>query len=87
MAEHDERDTRERLESVILGEAPGLTSEAVAEAAGVSLEQARRLWRALGFPDAGDEAAFTGSDLTALGTIIGAVRQDAIDFDTAIQLT
>jgi adenylate cyclase len=79
--------TREQLESAILGEAPGLTSEAVAAAAGVTLEQARRLWRALGFPDAGEHAAFTEADLSALTTLIGSVEAGAIDFDTAVLLT
>jgi adenylate cyclase len=87
MTERDPGFTRQGLESAILGENPSLTSETVAEAAGVSLEQARRLWRALGFPDAGDEAAFTDADKVALGTLVGAVDEGAIDFDTAVRLT
>jgi adenylate cyclase len=79
--------TRERLEKVILGEMPGLTSDDVAGAAGVTVEQARRLWRALGFPDAGDEAAFNDADLAALGTLLGTVESGAIDFDTAVRMT
>jgi adenylate cyclase len=79
--------TRQDLETAILGETPALTSEAVAAAAGVPLEQARRLWRALGFPDAGDAVAFTDADLAALSTLVGAVDQGAIDFDTAVRLT
>ena len=54
---------------------------------GVTLDQARRLWRALGFPDAGDAAAFTDADMVALSTIVGAVDKGAIDFDTAVRLT
>ena len=79
--------TRERLEKVILGETPGLTSDDVAGAAGVTVEQARRLWRALGFPDAGDQAAFNDADLSALGTLLGTVESGAIDFDTAVRMT
>ena len=79
--------TREQLESALLGDAPRLTSEDVALAAGVSVDDARRLWRALGFPDAGDSAAFTDADLAALTTITSAVDQGAIDFDTAVRLT
>jgi adenylate cyclase len=79
--------TRQELESAILGENPSMTSEAVAEAAHVDLDQARRLWRALGFPDAGDAAAFTGADLVALTTLVGTVESGAIDFDTAVRLT
>jgi len=79
--------SREDLERAILGEVPGLTSADVAKAAGVSLEDARRLWRALGFPDAGEQAAFTDADLGALSTLVGAVEAGAIDFDTAVRLT
>ncbi|NUR08707.1 MAG: adenylate/guanylate cyclase domain-containing protein [Nocardioidaceae bacterium] len=76
-----------QLESAILGGSPGLTSEDVAAEVGVSPQEARRLWRALGFPDAGEEAAFTEADRAALGTLVGAVHKGAIDFDTAVQLT
>lgn len=79
--------TREQLERVILGETPGLTSFDVAEAAGVNVEQARRLWRALGFPDAGEQVAFTPADLNALTTLVAAVDSGGIDFDTAVRLT
>ncbi|MFZ5849698.1 MAG: adenylate/guanylate cyclase domain-containing protein [Actinomycetota bacterium] len=79
--------TREELERVILGDQPGLTSTDVASAAGVTVEQARRLWRALGFPDAGEQAAFNDADLIALSTVIGAVESGAIDFDTAVRMT
>lgn len=79
--------TSEQLENALLGDSPKLTSEDVAAAAGVPVEEARRLWRALGFPDAGDSAAFTDADLSALSSITGAVEQGAIDFDTAVRLT
>jgi adenylate cyclase len=79
--------TREQLEQVILGEQPVLTSTDVASAAGVTVEQARRLWRALGFPDAGEQPAFNDADLMALSTLIGTVEVGAIDFDTAVRMT
>src|SRR5262245_12073141 len=79
--------SRERLESALLGDEARLTSADIAVAAGVSLDDARRLWRALGFPDVGDSAAFTEADLGALGTITRAVDSGAIDFDTAVRLT
>ncbi|HEX6875700.1 MAG TPA: adenylate/guanylate cyclase domain-containing protein [Nocardioidaceae bacterium] len=79
--------TREQLEQVILGEPPVLTSIDVASAAGVTVEQARRLWRALGFPDAGEQPAFNEADLSALSTLIGTVESGAIDFDTAVRMT
>ncbi len=79
--------TRAQLEKAILGEVPGLTSEDVATAAGVTPEQAHRLWRALGFPDAGQQVAFTAADLNALSTLVRSVEVGAIDFDTAVRLT
>ncbi len=87
MTEPDPPFSRQELERRILGGTPSMTSEAVAEGAGVTLEQARRLWRALGFPDVGEAAAFTEDDQVALGTLVGAVDQGAIDFDTAVRLT
>ena len=81
------RFTREELERAILGELPGLTSSDVAVGAGVGLDEARRLWRALGFPDAGEQPAFTEADLAALSTLAGTVRSGAIDFDTAVRMT
>jgi adenylate cyclase len=79
--------TREHLERALLGEAPDLTSADVAAAAGVTPEEARRLWRALGFPDAGEHAAFSNADLAALSTLLGTVEAGAIDFDTAVRMT
>ena len=79
--------TREQLETAILGQAPALTSADIASAAGVTVDQARRLWRALGFPDAGEQPAFTDADLAALSMLTSAVEAGAIDFDTAVRLT
>ena len=79
--------TRQELEKAILGETPSLTSADVADAAGVSVEHTRRLWRALGFPDAGEEIAFTDADMDALTTLLDAIEKGAIDFDTAVRMT
>ena len=87
MTEPDDGFSRQELESTILGASPSMTSEAVAAAAGVTVEQARRLWRALGFPDVGNETAFTEADADALRTLVSSVDQGAIDFDTAVRLT
>ncbi|MEQ4500362.1 MAG: adenylate/guanylate cyclase domain-containing protein, partial [Nocardioides kribbensis] len=58
-----------------MGDVPVLTSPELAEHAGVSLEQARRLWRALGFPEhPADEAAFMGADSEAVGVLLEVVR-------------
>ncbi len=47
----------------MLGTAPELTSEEVSAASGFSLEETRKFWRALGFADAGAQAAFTAADV------------------------
>ena len=75
------------LERAILGETPEFNAIEVAEATGVTLEEARRLWRALGFPEHGLENAYTDADTQALSTMISAVRADLIDFDLAVNLT
>ena len=77
----------EVLERVLLGESPSLTRAEVAERAGLPLEEARRLWRALGFPDSGDAVAFTDSDLRALVLVAKAVEHGSLDMETALRLT
>jgi adenylate cyclase len=75
------------LEQQILGEPRVFTAVELAEETGVDLEQARRLWRALGFPEHGAAAAFTKGDARALSTLLGVVDSGLIDFDLAIHLT
>jgi adenylate cyclase len=90
----DDRDARpyarpsaEDLELAILGEDPVYSASEVAERTGVTLEQASRLWRALGFPDRGLEVAFTASDAEAVSTLVSQVDGGLIDFDMAVTLT
>ena len=75
------------LEAAILGEAPTLRASEVAAAAGVSDDDARRLWRALGFPDAADQTAFNSADQVALEIVARTVAESGIDFDTMLRLT
>ncbi len=56
----------EDLERAIIGAVPELTGEDIAGPSGLSVQQAQRLWRALGFPEAGDEVAFSDVDAEAL---------------------
>lgn len=57
------------LARVLIGE-PELVSSEIASRAGVSLEQARHLWRAMGFPPvADDERSFTRADLDVLAAV------------------
>jgi adenylate cyclase len=58
---------RDEFERLLLEGPRRYTRLQVAELAGVSPERTRRLWRALGFPDAADDdPAFTEADVTAL---------------------
>lgn len=64
------------------------TAEEVAERAGVSIDQAKRLWRALGFPEVGDEAIFGENDVLALRMLTEKIGlSDLVDFDLAVNLT
>jgi adenylate cyclase len=75
------------LGRAILGEEPLYNAAEVATETGVTLDQARRLWRALGFPEAGGARAFTQSDVQAVSTLVGAIDGGLIDFDLAVTLT
>lgn len=79
--------TREDLERAILGEAPNLTSADITGAGEDAARDGRRLWRALGFPDAGDAAAFTGADREAMAKLMALVDSGLMEFETAIRLT
>lgn len=79
---------REDLQRLILGEDHGeLDSKAVSRSSGVPEEQARRLWRALGFPDGGDEAVFNRADVEALERVMQAVGDSGVDLDTIVRMT
>ena len=77
----------EELERAIIGATPELTGEEVAAPAGLTVKQAQRLWRALGFPEAGDEAAFTEADADALVKVAAIARDGDLDFDTIVRMT
>ena len=83
----DGRPGPEELELAILGEDPVYSALDVVAKTGVTIEQAQRLWRALGFPDRGAEVAFTSSDAEALSILVGQVEAGLIDFDMAVTLT
>lgn len=82
-----ERPAAEELEHAILGEDPVFTAADVAAETGVTIDQARRLWRALGFPDSGGEVAFTSADAEAVSILVDQVDSGRIDFDMAVTLT
>jgi len=75
------------LERAIVGAVPELTGGEVADAAGLSVDQAKRLWRALGFPDAEGAAAFSTADAEALSRVAAIVDQGDLAFDTIVRMT
>jgi adenylate cyclase len=79
--------TPEELERAILHEEPSYSTQQLAVLAGATLDQTRRLWRALGFPEHGEEVAYTQADVEALGTVVQTVKDGDVDFDTALDLT
>jgi len=59
----------------------------VAEQVGISLEEARRLWRAVGFAEVGDDQrVFTSADVAALKDVAGLLTAGIVDVDGAVEL-
>ena len=80
-------DTWGRLAESLLGTA-SLTSADVAGEAGVELGQARRLWRALGFPPvADDEPIFTPADVQVVRAVRALLEMKSAHPDDLLQLT
>ena len=83
-----ERLALKALEHRLLGGERKLRRREVAAGAGLSLLSARKLWRALGFPNLGDEdVAFTERDQSALNTIVDLVRAGKLTEEAAISVT
>ena len=83
-----ERVALKALEQRLLGGERKLRRREVASGAGLSLLSARKLWRALGFPNIGDEdVAFTERDQAALNTIVDLVRAGKLTEEAAISVT
>jgi adenylate cyclase len=83
-----ERLAAKALEQRLLGGERKLRRREVAAGAGLSLLSARKLWRALGFPNLGDEeVAFTEKDQEALKTIVDLVRTGKLTEEAAISVT
>lgn len=91
-AEFDEALEDDRLDllvadCLVLPRGERLTGEQVSERSGISLEQANRLWRALGFPESSDEATFNDEDVDALRTVRGLAELGVSSEDTSVQVT
>jgi len=85
--------TADRAEWLRLERAVGLgervyTRAEVSERTGVAPENSRRLWRALGFPDAGDDQRiFTEADADMLRMAAALVQDGAVAPEVAVQVT
>jgi adenylate cyclase len=76
-------DAREALERLLLDGPRRYTRLQVAELSGMAPERTRRLWRALGFPDAADDdPAFTDADVQALGVLAELIDSGFVDEGT-----
>ncbi|WP_328821799.1 adenylate/guanylate cyclase domain-containing protein [Nesterenkonia haasae] len=76
------------LEHRLLGAERSLTYREMALRMGVSTHSARKLWRALGFPNLDEDVkAFTEADAEALAQMVNLVRQGYLNQETAISLT
>jgi adenylate cyclase len=83
-ADVDAKDVTERL----LGRPLELRRRDVTRQAGVSLLSAQKFWRALGFPVVyTDDELFTASDVDALRTVAGIVREGNVDEALALAMT
>jgi adenylate cyclase len=65
---------------------PTYTASELADAAGIPEDTTRRFFRALGFPDAGDEIRYTEADRAVLVTLADSVRSSGVDLATAVRL-
>ena len=82
------RNQTKALEAQLLGGERTLKRRDVAAGAGVSLLSARKIWRAMGFPNLGDDdVAFTERDKEALKTVVTMVREGLLTEETAISVT
>ena len=80
-------DLREELARLILGEDQMLSGAEVTERGGLSVEQGERLWRALGFPNAGDAPAYGERDVEAIALIAQTLEEGLLDESTVFRLT
>jgi adenylate cyclase len=75
----------EHVEELILGGPRKYTPAEVSDHAGVDRDEARRMWRALGFPTVGDEeCVFTDADVAALRTMRELAAQGLADEDVRL---
>lgn len=75
----------DRIIEAVLGASAELTADEVAALAGLTTEQARPYWRAMGFPDTQDRV-FTRLDAQALELLAQWVRDGRLDEATTVEV-
>jgi adenylate cyclase len=75
-----------RIAEIVLGDPAVFTREEAAAAAGLTVEQARPYWRAMGFADVGTAPAFTSTDVESLCLLTGWVASGTLDEATTIEV-
>jgi adenylate cyclase len=75
-----------RIAEIVLGDPAVFTREEAAVAAGLTVDQARPYWRAMGFPDVGTAPAFTSTDVESLCLLTGWVTSGTLDEATTIEV-
>jgi adenylate cyclase len=75
-----------RIAEIVLGDPAVFTREEAAAAAGLTVEQARPYWRAMGFADVGAAPAFTSTDVESLCLLTSWVSAGTLDEATTIEV-
>lgn len=75
------------LDEELIGGPRRLTPRDLAKELGVSIVSARKIWRALGFPNIkADDKVFTKHDGVTMGTIVELVRNNVLNEEAAISI-
>ena len=74
------------LARAILRDSPLFGADEMAERAGATPTEARRLWRALGFPEPDGEDVYSQADADSLAAVMSVVGHGLVDFDTVLNL-
>ncbi len=77
----------ERITELVLGDPPELTTQEAAAAVGLTVDESRAYWRAMGFADVGEARAFTRGDVECLALLVGWARAGRVDAQTTVDLT
>lgn len=76
----------EQLQQTVLGGPPSFTSGDIAATAQMSMDEVRKLWRAMGFPDAQGATAFTDADLSAVLRVGSIIERGILDYDSMVEV-